>query len=115
MNELDSTLVRLNQKLDKQKKAPRLKGGGLGQQLAEVLRLIRSGVDTPVYRVQLGGFDTHTYQLNRHATRLRELGLALTDFSDKIKKDKEWDNTLLLTYSEFVEMSLAVCTVRPRT
>lgn len=101
MNELDSTLTRLNQKLNKQKKAPRIKGGGLGNQLAEVLRLIRSGVDTPVYRVQLGGFDTHTYQLNRHSTCLKELGLALSDFSDKLRKDNEWDNTLVLTYSEF--------------
>jgi len=101
MNELNRTLTRLNQKLDKQKKAQKLKGGGLGQQLAEVLRLIRSGVDTPVYRVQLSGFDTHTYQLGRHAGRLRELGLALTDFSDKLINDNEWENTLVLTYSEF--------------
>jgi uncharacterized protein (DUF1501 family) len=101
MNELDSTLTRLNQKLGKQKKAPRIKGGGLGNQLAEVLRLIRSGVDTPVYRVQLGGFDTHTYQLNRHAARLRELSVAVSDFSEKLKQDNEWDNTLILTYSEF--------------
>ena len=101
MNELDSTLTRLNQKLGKQKKAPRIKGGGLGNQLAEVLRLIRSGVDTPVYRVQLGGFDTHTYQLNRHAARLRELSVAVSDFCEKLKQDNEWDNTLILTYSEF--------------
>ncbi len=101
MNELDTTLSGLNDKLHKQKKTPRIAGGGLGRQLAEVLQLIRAGVDTPVYRVQLSGFDTHTYQMGRHAGRLRELGLALSDFSAKLINDNEWDNTLVLTYSEF--------------
>jgi len=65
MQELDSTLVHLQQRLTNAPKVPKIGRGQLGGQLQQVLRLIRAGIDTPVYRVQLGGFDTHQNQLGR--------------------------------------------------
>jgi uncharacterized protein (DUF1501 family) len=58
-------------------------------------------VDTPVYRVRLSGFDTHQYQTGRHARLMRTLARGLSDFATSLKSFSEWDNTLVMTYSEF--------------
>lgn len=101
MHELHHTLDSLSSKL---KKAPAVKSigaGVLGNQLSQVVRLIRSGVDTPVYRVQLGGFDTHKNQLGRHAALLKQLAKSIAGMRNALEKDDEWQNTLVMTYSEF--------------
>ncbi len=101
MHELHHTMDSLSAKLQKAPKVKRLPGGSLGDQLAQVLRLIRAGVDTPIYRVQLGGFDTHDYQVRRHAQLLSNLSDGISGFSRALANDGEWDNTLIMTYSEF--------------
>jgi len=101
MQELDASLANLTERLSKAKAAPRMGGGRLGTQLQQVLHLIRAGLDTPVYRVQLPGFDTHEGQLGRHQNLLRQLGISLGKFREALIKDGEWDNTLVMTYSEF--------------
>lgn len=101
MQELHHTLGNLSVKLRKAPALKNLPGGTLGNQLAQVLQLIQAGVDTPVYRVQLGGFDTHDYQLGRHAQQLKRLSGAISGFARALQSDGEWDNTLVMTYSEF--------------
>lgn len=101
MQELDTTLTALQSRIAKVPKVTRIGRGPLGTQLQHVLQLVRAGIDTPVYRVRLGGFDTHQGQLGRHRTLLTQLGYSLADFRDALKRDNEWDNTLVLTYSEF--------------
>lgn len=101
MQELDSTLEMLQSRLAKVAKPARLGGGALGLQLQQVHHLIRAGLDTPVYRVQLGGFDTHQGQLGRHSRLLGQLGASLAQFRQALINDGEWDNTLVMTYSEF--------------
>lgn len=101
MQELDSTLANLQDRLSDAPKAPQIGRGKLGSQLQQVLRLIRAGIDTPVYRVQLAGFDTHQNQLGRHNNLLGQLGASLNQFRQALIKDGEWDNTLIMTYSEF--------------
>ncbi len=101
MQELHHTMDSLSSKLKKQKRSPRVKGGSLGPQLDEVLRLISAGVDTPVYRVQLNGFDTHNNQIPRHKRLLRELGSGIKQFRDGLVALGEWNNTLIMSYSEF--------------
>lgn len=76
-------------------------GGELGAQLQQVVRMIRAGLDTPVYRVQLSGFDTHEYQRHRHSRLLEYLASALLGFQEALKSDGEWNNTIVMTYSEF--------------
>ncbi len=70
-------------------------------QLKTVAELISSGVDTPVYRVRMDGFDTHENQLRRHARLLASLGEGLDSMSRALKRMGEWDNTIIMTYSEF--------------
>jgi len=101
MQELHHTLGSLSVKLRKVPPVKALPGGTLGNQLAQVLQLIQAGVDTPVYRVQLGGFDTHDYQLGRHARLLKRLSGAINGFARALQSDGEWNNTLVMTYSEF--------------
>jgi len=101
MEELDSTLAHLQQRLANAPQAPAIGRGRLGGQLRQVLRLIRAGIDTPVYRVQLPGFDTHQNQLGRHRNLLAQLGESLNQFRTELIKDGEWNNTLIMTYSEF--------------
>lgn len=101
MHELHHTMGRLSDKLQKTPKAKSIAPGELGNQLSQVVRLIRSGIDTPVYRVQLGGFDTHNNQLGRHARLLVQLARSITGLRNALQLDGEWQNTLVMTYSEF--------------
>lgn len=101
LSTLDSTLGRLMGKVEKAPEIPRFRGGQFGEQLRQVAKLVAAGVDTPVYRVRLSGFDTHQYQAGRHGQLMRRLGRALNDFSTSLKSLSEWNNTLVMTYSEF--------------
>lgn len=101
MHELHHTMGSLADKLNSTPAAKPIGVGQLGSQLAQVVRLIRSGVDTPVYRVQLRGFDTHNNQLGRHARLLKQLAKSIADMRTVLVKDNEWNNTLVMTYSEF--------------
>ncbi len=101
---LDSTMAALAVKLDPERFAtqiPRFKGGDVGEQLRQVALMIRAGLDTPVYRVQLAGFDTHQNQQVRHKRLLDKLSLSLSSFANALRELGEWDNTLVMTYSEF--------------
>ncbi|MBX2883581.1 MAG: DUF1501 domain-containing protein [Granulosicoccus sp.] len=98
---LNETMARLEQLIAKAPPIPAFEGGALGEQLRQVALLIAAGLDTPVYRVRLPGFDTHENQEQRHARLLGELGSALHDFSRQLERSSEWNNTVIMTYSEF--------------
>ncbi len=73
----------------------------LSQQLTMVRRMIAAGLDTKVYYVSMGGFDTHAGQVGRHQNLLRQLGTALAEFTTGLKEDGLLDRVLLMTFSEF--------------
>ncbi len=99
--QLQESMDGFRQKLTNSKHRARIGNGRLAKQLNHVVNLVYAGVDTPVYKVSLGGFDTHENQAGRHARLLSELGSALAGFRDELKKSGEWENTLVVTYSEF--------------
>ena len=47
---------------------------GLARRLRLIAQLVKAGLSTPIYYTHLDGFDTHSGQLQRHASLLRELG-----------------------------------------
>ncbi len=98
---LDQTLNRLTEKVARAPAVPAFDAKGFGEQLRQVAILIAAGVDTPVYRVRLDGFDTHENQQGRHARLLDVLARGLNEFSDTLIRMGEWQNTLIMTYSEF--------------
>ncbi len=76
-------------------------GDGLSQSLKRVAALIAGGMETRVYFVSQGGYDTHSNQLGNHANRLRELANAMSTFQQDLKKKGLDGQVLTMTFSEF--------------
>ena len=76
-------------------------GGQLGSQLSNVCNLIASNIYIPVYKVALGSFDTHNNQQNTHRKLLRDLDKSLSSTINALKEIGVWNETLIMTYSEF--------------
>jgi uncharacterized protein (DUF1501 family) len=83
-------------------------GTQLSEKLKHVARLISGGLQTKIYIVQLGGFDTHDNQTvsganttGRHAELLQELSDALCAFQDDLELLGLEDRVIGMTYSEF--------------
>jgi len=82
-------------------------GGGqsaanvLSTQLSVVANLLLADVPTEVFSVELGGFDTHTDQINTQAALLPQLDTALGAFLDAISTTKRGKETVVLVYTEF--------------
>ena len=98
---LDRMLRDISDKLEGLPEMRGFPGNKFASQLKTVAQMISGGVDTPVYRVRLDGFDTHENQLGRHARLLTTLGKGLNSMTRALKRMGEWDNTLIMTYSEF--------------
>lgn len=73
----------------------------LGRQLQQAARMLLAGMDIPVIKVQIGSFDTHSKQLARHERLLKQLAEALAAFREAMVAAGRWDQTLVVSYSEF--------------
>ena len=73
----------------------------LGKQLKQIATWIRSGLSTKVYYVSLNGFDTHVNQEGKHGQLLKTYGEAVEAFAKDLKHQGFWNNTLVMTFSEF--------------
>lgn len=80
----------------------------LAEQLKIVARLIGGGLQTKVYIVNLGGFDTHASQVDSsdpakgaHTALLAQLSEAIAAFQDDLFLMGKQDNVLSMIYSEF--------------
>ena len=86
----------------KGKKSPvRFPTSRFGRKLDLVTQMIINGMNTPVYKVSLEGFDTHASQIDQHNNLMHHLGGGLKAFTDAMKKAGLWNNVLIMTYSEF--------------
>lgn len=74
---------------------------GLSRSLDNVAKMIRAGLDTRVYFVSLGGFDTHRDQAGRQANLLEELSGALLAFQNDLERDGLDQQVTTMTFSEF--------------
>lgn len=72
-----------------------------GNQMRVATQLINSGTGTSFYKVSLGSFDTHVNQPQTHAKLLKELSEGIATMRQNLIQSGEWENTLLMTYSEF--------------
>jgi uncharacterized protein (DUF1501 family) len=75
--------------------------GKFGRELEQISKLIVGGVRLPVFKVTLGGFDTHAGQQVDHNNLMHKLGGGLKAFYDSMNAARLWDNVLVMTYSEF--------------
>ena len=75
--------------------------GNLGQGLAAVARMLAGGLDTKMFILNVGGYDTHTGQLVNHANLLSQLGNAIKEFQRDIEALGLADRVSGGTISEF--------------
>ncbi len=75
--------------------------GPLGQGLAAVARMIAGGLQTRMYILNVGGYDTHTNQLTTHANLLGQLAGAIKEFQRDIETLDFADRVCVGTISEF--------------
>ncbi|MEM7143870.1 MAG: DUF1501 domain-containing protein [Verrucomicrobiota bacterium] len=80
----------------------------LADQMRDVASLIYGGMETQVYHVSQGGYDTHADQRDgggsltgTHTNLLTMLDEAIGAFVAEMKAQGNWDRVLLVTVSEF--------------
>lgn len=81
----------------------------LSNQLKTVARFISGGLQTKVYLVKLGGFDTHDLQvesitnphLGNHAKLLTQVSEAINNFITDLNNQNKGDDVVAVTFSEF--------------
>ena len=71
--------------------------------MKSISEFIISGVNTKVYYVSLGSFDTHFNQQKRQGELLQQLSETVKIFMDDLKKNGKANDVLLMTFSEFGE------------
>ncbi len=76
-------------------------GTEMGKNLKTISSLIMSDINTKVYYVSLGSFDTHVNQEAQQKRLFTELNDAVAAFTDDLKKNNRFDDVLLMTFSEF--------------
>jgi uncharacterized protein (DUF1501 family) len=74
---------------------------GLGKDLKTIASLIFSDINTKVYYVSLGSFDTHVNQEGQQKRLFTELNDAVKAFTDDLKRNNRFDDVLMMTFSEF--------------
>ncbi len=73
----------------------------LGRNLKTIASLILSEINTKVYYVSLGSFDTHAGQEQQQKRLFDELNEAVKAFTDDMKSNGRFDDVLMMTFSEF--------------
>jgi hypothetical protein len=81
----------------------------LANQLKTVARFISGGLETKVYLVKIGGFDTHDLQvvsnttthLGNHANLMTQISEAINAFITDINSQNIGDDVVAVTFSEF--------------
>ena len=76
-------------------------GTELGNNLKTIASLILSDINTKVYYVSLGSFDTHVNQQNQQKRLFTELNDAVKAFTNDLKKNNRFEDVLMMTFSEF--------------
>jgi uncharacterized protein (DUF1501 family) len=72
-----------------------------GKQLKTTAKFINSNLQTKVYYVSLGGFDTHANQRNRQNKLLDVYSNSMEVFVKDLEQNDTFKDTLILTFSEF--------------
>ncbi|MEO8110658.1 MAG: DUF1501 domain-containing protein [Ginsengibacter sp.] len=72
-----------------------------GKNLKTIASLIMSDINTKVYYLSLGSFDTHVNQENQQKRLFTELNDAVSAFVKDLKDNNRFDDVMLMTFSEF--------------
>ena len=72
-----------------------------GKQLKTTAEFINSHIESKVYYVSMGGFDTHAGQAYKQANLLKTYSESVAVFVEDLKKNDTFKDTLIVTFSEF--------------
>ena len=73
----------------------------LGKSFQTISSLIQSDINTKVYYVSLGSFDTHVAQEFQQKRLFTEMNDAIKAFVKDLKENNRFDDVLITTFSEF--------------
>lgn len=73
----------------------------LGKDFKTVASLIKSDINTQVYYLSIGSFDTHVNQNDRQKKLFNDINEAVKSFVADMKSNGLFKNILLMTFSEF--------------
>ncbi len=73
----------------------------LGNSLKTIASLIYSDINTKVYYVSLGSFDTHVNQDAQQQRLFTEMNDAVNAFVKDLKANNRFNDVMLFTFSEF--------------
>ena len=72
-----------------------------GKNLKTIASLIMSDINTKVYYLSLGSFDTHVNQENQQKRLFTELNDAMAVFVKDLKDNNRFQDVMVMTFSEF--------------
>jgi uncharacterized protein (DUF1501 family) len=72
-----------------------------GKNLKTIASLILSDIDTKIYYLSLGSFDTHVNQENQQKRLFTELNDAVRAFVKDLKGNNRFQDVMIMTFSEF--------------
>jgi uncharacterized protein (DUF1501 family) len=73
----------------------------IGKNLKTIASLIASDINTSVYYVSLGSFDTHVGQQAKQEKLFNDLNDAIKPFTDDLKSNHRFEDVLMMSFSEF--------------
>ena len=73
----------------------------IGNSLKTIASLIFSDINTRVYYLSLGSFDTHINQAGQQQRLFTEMNDAVKSFVSDLKQNNRFEDVLLFTFSEF--------------
>ncbi|EQB92170.1 DUF1501 domain-containing protein [Elizabethkingia anophelis] len=74
---------------------------GLGKDFKTIASLINSDINTQVYYLSVGSFDTHVNQLQTQKNLFTQINDAVKAFINDLKANGRFQDVLLVTFSEF--------------
>ncbi|MDR6514226.1 DUF1501 domain-containing protein [Chryseobacterium camelliae] len=76
-------------------------GSQLGKDFKTVASLIKSDINTRVYYLSVGSFDTHVNQNDRQQKLFDDINASVQSFVKDMKSNGLFDKIMLMTFSEF--------------
>ncbi|MEC5148288.1 DUF1501 domain-containing protein [Chitinophaga sp. 212800010-3] len=101
MGETISSAAYIQQQFKTYKSAEPYPNTELGRNLRTIANLIMSDINTKVYYVSHGSFDTHVNQQDQQARLFGQLSDAVTVFTGDLKKNHRFEDVVVMTFSEF--------------
>ena len=73
----------------------------VSQSLRNASQVMSAGLGTRILYAQHGSFDTHSDELRAHGKLWQDASTAIADFTEDLKEQGLWEETLVLVWSEF--------------